>query len=259
MKEKILIVGIIVIIGLGGYFLLNNQRSVEAPKISGDYKNIEYLIDGKLVKLTDGLAETPIVPDSATKAITRYFGNEVRHDLNDDGREDVAFLLTQDLGGSGIFYYVVAALNTPDGYVGSDAFLLGDRIAPQTTGIDEGSTTNGTKRKNVVVVNYAIREQGEPMTARPSIGKSVWLKLDPTTMRFGEVAPNFEGESDIVKCQAEERNVDACIEIYKPVCANVEVQCIKAPCDPVPETFSNSCFACQNPLVEGYREGECKG
>lgn len=80
-------------------------------------------------------------------------------------------------------------------YIGSQAFLLGDRIAPQTTAMDEGRTVRGTKRQNVIVINYAVRLPGEPFTARPSAGRSVWLKLDPATMRFGEVARNFEGES----------------------------------------------------------------
>jgi hypothetical protein len=107
----------------------------------------------------------------------------------------VAFLLTYEPGGSGTFFYVAAALNTPDGYAGSEAFLLGDRIAPQSTNIDEGLTARGTYRQNVIVVNYADRLPGEPFTTSPSIGKSVWLKLDPDTMRFGEVAQNFEGEA----------------------------------------------------------------
>jgi heat shock protein HslJ len=37
---------------------------------------------------------------------------------------------------------------------------------------------------------------GEPMTALPSVGKSIWLKLDPLTMQFGEVVQGFEGEAD---------------------------------------------------------------
>jgi hypothetical protein len=61
--------------------------------------------------------------------------------------------------------------------------------------MDEGETSMGTTRKNVVVVNYAVRLPGEPFTAEPSLGKSVWLKLDPTTMQFGEVEQNFEGET----------------------------------------------------------------
>ncbi|MCK9351908.1 MAG: hypothetical protein WCT49_06810 [Candidatus Paceibacterota bacterium] len=49
----------------------------------------------------------------------------------------------------------------------------------------------------------------------------------------------------------------ACIALYKPVCAKVAVQCIKAPCPPVDQTFGNSCEACNNPLVSSYKEGEC--
>jgi len=160
-----------------------------------DYKNATYLIGGQPITLANGLSEIEAASGSATKIITRYFGNKVEHDLNDDGREDAVFLLTQETGGSGVFFYVVAALNMPTGYVGSQAFFLGDRIAPQTTGMDEGKTTARTTRKNVIVVNYAIRLPNEPFTASPSMGKSTWLKLDPATMQFGEVAQNFEGES----------------------------------------------------------------
>ena len=105
------------------------------------------------------------------------------------------FILTQERGGSGQFFYAIAALNTPTGYTGSTGYFLGDRIAPQSTNIDEGRTTQGTIRSNVVVVNVATRMPNEPMTAIPSVGKSVWIKLDPSTMQFGEVAQNFEGES----------------------------------------------------------------
>jgi putative cell wall-binding protein len=59
------------------------------------------------------------------------------------------------------------------------------------------------------------------------------------------------------KCLPEQRNVDGCIEIYQPVCATVNVQCVTTPCDPVKETFENSCKACVNPLVSVYSEGEC--
>lgn len=59
-------------------------------------------------------------------------------------------------------------------------------------------------------------------------------------------------------CTDEQRKADVCVELYEPVCATVNVQCIKAPCDPIKETFSNSCTACINPLVESYTQGECK-
>jgi hypothetical protein len=177
-------------------FISNSSVSNEVVRVfSRVHKNATYIIEGKPVTLINGISETKASPESSTKIITRYFGSEVKHDLNDDGREDVAFILTQETGGSGTFFYVVAALNTQNGYVGSHGILLGDRIAPQTMHMDEGKTVVGTNRQNVIVVNYVVRLPNEPFTTRPSLGKSMWIKLDPNTMQFGEVMKNFEGES----------------------------------------------------------------
>ena len=58
-------------------------------------------------------------------------------------------------------------------------------------------------------------------------------------------------------CEAGDRKVGACIEIYKPVCGwfdSNKIQCIKYPCA---QTFSNSCFACMNENVLYWTEGEC--
>jgi hypothetical protein len=44
-------------------------------------------------------------------------------------------------------------------------------------------------------VRYRDRGPGEPMTAQPSVGKSVYLKLDAGAVRWGVVVPDFEGES----------------------------------------------------------------
>ncbi len=182
-------IGVLIV---GGFFILHSYGYDEKQIIAvADYKDAEYVIDGRRVQLEDGVAETDAAPGSASKVITRYFGNEVVTDLDDDGREDIVFLLSQETGGSGIFYYVVAALNTERGYAGSEGIFLGDRIAPQTTELSQNPN-----HQNVIIVNYAERALGEPMTARPSIGKSIWLKLDPQMMQFGEVAQNFEGEAD---------------------------------------------------------------
>ncbi len=200
MNTKIIAIlgGAIIVLTTIGLIIFESNTHKEKDKgqvLAQDYKNATYIIEGQPITLTNGLSEMEAAPGSATKITTRYFGNEVKHDLNNDGREDVAFLLTQETGGSGTFFYIVAALNTPTGYIGSQAFLLGDRIAPQTTEIDEGKTTTGTNRENVIVVNYAVRLPGEPFATPPSLGKSLWLKLDPITMQFGEVTQNFEGES----------------------------------------------------------------
>ena len=131
------------------------------------YKDATYEIAGKPVTLKNGLSEVEAAPGSASKITTRFFGNEAQADLNGDGLADVAFLLTQSPGGSGTFYYAVVALRTADGWKGTNAILLGDRIAPQTTNIT-GTT---------ILVNYADRKPGEPMTTQPSLGVTKRLSV----------------------------------------------------------------------------------
>ncbi|MDD5738476.1 MAG: hypothetical protein PHY72_00905 [Candidatus Pacebacteria bacterium] len=144
-----------------------NCEFASCPAENSDYKNISYEINEQTITLKDGVAETEIVPGSASKTITQYFGNEVKGDFNGDGLSDVAFLLTQNSGGSGTFYYIVVALKTANGYQGTNAILLGDRIAPQTTEFQNGD----------IVVNYADRKLDEPMIATPSVGVSRYFKI----------------------------------------------------------------------------------
>lgn len=191
MKKYLFItIVIIIVIGLLVFGLSKYEENQDFQNQTSDFKNATYVIDGQNIVLKNGLSEVEIAPGSASKIITRYFGNELKMDLDGDGREDVAFILTQERGGSGTFFYAVAALNTENGYVGSDGYLLGDRIAPQSTNISQNP-----RHKYVVVFNYADRAPGEPMTAQVSLGKSVYLKLDPITMQWGVVVPDFEGES----------------------------------------------------------------
>lgn len=135
---------------------------------TSDYKNISYNIEGQDILLNEGYNEHYITEGSQSKQITKYFGNEATSDLNNDGKDDVVFLITQDNGGSGTFYYVVATISSDNGYQGTNAMLLGDRIAPQTTEIHDG----------VIVVNYADRMEDEAMTDSPSLGVSKYFVVE---------------------------------------------------------------------------------
>lgn len=152
-----------------------NQRDATTPAPSAQAmfngKNTTFTIDGKSVTLVNGVSEIPTAPGSASKIITRYFGNDATGDLTGDGLPDTAFLVTQDTGGSGIFYYVVVAIQTTSDYKNTNAFFIGDRIAPQSTYIPAGSQE--------LQVNYAERKPGEPMTAQPSVGTTLFLKVTP--------------------------------------------------------------------------------
>ena len=189
-KSLLWTLGVIVAL-VSGFFIWNSYIYNEKRAVAtADFKDAEYLIDGQRIKLENGVAETEVAPGSVSKILTRYFGNELKTDLDGDGTEDVAFILTQETGGSGTFFYAVGALKTDRGYMGTDGYLLGDRIAPQTTEVSQNP-----RHKNIVVFNYADRAPGEPMTTQPSVGKSVYLKLDTQYIQWGIVEPNFEGES----------------------------------------------------------------
>lgn len=147
MKKIFWIVVILVILSAA----LWHERAPKTEVTGADYKNVSYIIDGLTAK---------------------YFGNDATGDLNGDGVPDAAFLVTTDGGGSGTFYYAVAALNISGAYVGTNAILLGDRIAPQTTEIKDGE----------VIVNYADRKPSDPMTAQPSVGVTKRLHISGTSL-----------------------------------------------------------------------------
>jgi len=142
-----------------------------------DPLNATYLLQGQAVCLTVGRSESPAAPGSATKAKTAVQGRPVFGDLDRDGDEDAVLFLTHDPGGSGTFYYVAAAIKKDGRYRGSNAILLGDRISPRDMGI----------RDDAIVVNYADRRPGVPMSANPTVGQTAVLLLKDS--RLVEISP----------------------------------------------------------------------
>lgn len=121
-----------------------------------DPRNAAYGMDGKTVAFRNGNA------DGAS-----MFGIPTEGDLDDDGDRDAVVIFTTDGGGSGTFFYVAAALRGDGGYFGTDAVLVGDRIAPDTTSVQDGT----------VAFNYATRHPWEPFTAQTSVGKTKRLRV----------------------------------------------------------------------------------
>ena len=126
-----------------------------------------YLIEGSPVTLENGRSETEIVPGSASKQITTVLWAPTKGGLNSDKRDDYAMILTQNFGGSGTFYYIVAGIGSWKGITGTNGIFLGDRIAPENISISNGE----------ILVNYAERKADDPMTAQPSVGVSKYLVL----------------------------------------------------------------------------------
>lgn len=175
MQRKIIvsvIIFLIVLVGTFGFYL-SQKKSAGNENVVIDPKNCTYDIEGDSITLENGYSEIAAAPGSASKKVTRYFGNEATGDFNNDGIADTAFILTQSSGGSGTFYYVVAAVSGNNTCHGTNAIFLGDRIAPQTTESDG----------NLIKVNYANRKPGEPMTTSPSLGVTKQFSIEDGILR----------------------------------------------------------------------------
>lgn len=196
MKKIQIILLVLIITGLGliatqkywaepfaNFILQNNGEGVYVP--TNDPLNISFTISGKSYILTDGKYEGEVAPESESKEIIMVFGGAVYGDFNGDSIKDAALLITQNSGGSGTFFYVVEAINHNGTFKGTNAMLLGDRIAPQNMMVENGRA----------VVNFAERKAGEPFSTPPSIGKSVYVQYDKKTGEIGEWVKDFEGES----------------------------------------------------------------
>lgn len=138
----------------------DKEIAVPLPEKNMNPKNSTYVIEGEQCTLVNGVG---LVQGGEV----RYFGNELRLDVDGDNKEDTAFIVTVNGQGSGTFYYLVVALNEDGGYRGTNGILLGDRITPQTTEFKNGE----------IVVNYADRKLEEPITKKPSIGVSRYFKV----------------------------------------------------------------------------------
>lgn len=163
----------LLVCGAASYMYLTRSVPVQIPVSTDkpfDPLNTTYSINDIPTVFVNGKAETMT---TSTKITTMFFGQPVVGDLNGDGKNDAVVYITQDLGGSGTFFYVVAALNMPNSTVGTNAVLLGDRIAPQNIQIQNGT----------IIANYVDRKKGEPMTTQPSEGVSAYLIVHGTTLQ----------------------------------------------------------------------------
>jgi heat shock protein HslJ len=192
MKKNILYVFVFCLLLISAYIFYvkdhSTNKSTESTSavVALDPKNMSYTIENDVFTLVNGVAKNSSANKSAPSPTLQLFGEPVYGDLNTDGKNDAAVLLVHNPGGSGTFYYAVLILSSAASYNVTNALLLGDRIAPQTVNIIDSRA----------VYNYAERKANEPMTTQPSVGRSMYVHIDPNTGEIGELAHNFEGEAD---------------------------------------------------------------
>lgn len=151
----------------------NSPSSVESATV--DPLDAGYRLDGAMVRLQQGRAETPAAAGSASKLVTSVLGEPTLGDIDGDGDEDAALVLIHSGGGSGTFYYVTVARNVQGAYQGSNGVWLGDRILVQDVAV----------RYGMLIVRYLDRETHEPMTLAPTVPKTVVLHLENGKLSVG--------------------------------------------------------------------------
>ena len=145
-----------------GACLADERRGDAATAHGLDPYNHSYLIEKEKVTLRNGHAREKI-PGTTALIITEIIRRPVYADLTADGKNEAVSVVMQHTGGSGTFYYLVAA----DSDQLIESFFLGDRINIVSLKVLKGTIT----------VQYLDRSATQPMAMKPSVRSSKDFKL----------------------------------------------------------------------------------
>lgn len=145
------------------------QSSAQAP---ADPANAGYYIDGIVYTLVNGELEQAI-EDSTTVNKFKLLDFKAVGDINKDGTDDVAVVITNDAGGSGTFYYL-AIFTSGSSPVIENTSYLGDRIV-----VKDITFTN-----NQFQVKYLDRDSEADMASDPTIEITGIAEMDAENTGF---------------------------------------------------------------------------
>jgi hypothetical protein len=134
-KAKYVIIGVAALFAVGIFF----QQVEGSAQISATEGAAETAAEMAAAGALYPTIETPVRPvHPANQILEQYFGNEVVGDLNGDGKNDVAFILSRDDKVRGTLYYLSTALAVDNGHVGTNLIYLGEKIDLESISIDHG-------------------------------------------------------------------------------------------------------------------------
>lgn len=161
--KKLLLALIIIGVALF-YFFKNDGGEINTTNPSGqtgsfqpDPSSTSFIFDDGTITLSGGKSENEETGEEISLLEERAFG-----DINSDKKNDAVVFLARSGGGSGVFIYAAAYVSGPVNYKGSNAVFLGDRIAPQTISVNNGTVT----------VYYLDRGEDEPFASEPTVPTS---------------------------------------------------------------------------------------
>lgn len=151
----------------------------------------EFVRSGE-VTLVDGEHREAAAPGSASQIVIAVQQTAIG-DLDGDGTDDAAVILTSSGGGSGTFFTLEALISADGGLVNVAGVLLGDRIRVTSVSIDDRE----------VFIDLLVRPDGMPFAQPPSQAKTVRyvlasdeLVLSSPPERAVDVCDNEDGGLD---------------------------------------------------------------
>ncbi len=140
-------------------------------------RSLTYTIEDIPITLQNGVATSKMIAGvgesrKSFSITTQYIKTDAVGDLNGDGMTDKAVILLVAGEENKQLYYLAVARNTSEGYVGTNAIFLGDRIEYHKAEIRGGE----------IVVHVRDRDSGESIAARPSMGIARYFVLSGDTL-----------------------------------------------------------------------------
>jgi hypothetical protein len=110
---------------------------------------------------------TSTIP-TTTKKPQQYFGKEAIGDIDNDGKDDVAFIIMRndkDTDNKNA-YYLSAALTVPEGKQGTNLLFLGAKVVPENIAVENG----------VITIGYLDSKDGKETKITASLKDGVLVK-----------------------------------------------------------------------------------
>ncbi|MDD4761407.1 MAG: hypothetical protein PHZ25_00035 [Candidatus Pacebacteria bacterium] len=168
IKKILGIILILIVIALIGFYFYNNE--------SGSYKNelfnseinplnAVYEVEGGIFSIKGGVAEEKVNSMSRDAVEVKIFGQPVFGDLNQDGNEEAAVIISYKNDRGEAFYVAAAVREKNDQETkGTNALVLGEGAMPKNILIKEGkilvSYEVKTKDSSLVEIEGRFRLEG---------------------------------------------------------------------------------------------------
>lgn len=154
-----------------------------------DPKNVTYNLDGKVIKLKDGLFVSNDDVTLAWKETVKYIDVTALGDIDNDGVPDVTFVLLRETSAGEKFNYIATLLNKNGGSISLSPLMVGDRIVLQKLYYENGN----------IILNYLERKPGQGFEVEPTIADTIILKYDHGEGQMKYISELSEGDVDISK------------------------------------------------------------